>query len=191
MVSRKATDGRSGSETKEAAGRSRRGRPSRRRVAADALDKLRDRMIAEDPEFRKAWEALEAKRKIVSVLLGLRARANLTQKELAERAGWKPSFVSRLESFPHEGEKLYMPDLLTLQRYAEVCGSDLNLVFAEPAGRGSSIHISGAVGMGDSLRLDRAMAAFANSVVGITGRTVRFIRKSKAEASTSETSAES
>ena len=69
---------------------------------------LRQELEERDPAFKKAWEALEAKRRIVSVLLRLRSRANLTQKELAEKAGWKPSFVSRLESFPREGEKLYM-----------------------------------------------------------------------------------
>lgn len=186
MVSRKATggpNGKTGPKTKTEPRGTRVGRPLRRRVASDALEQLRDKRIAEDPDLRKAWEALEAKRKIVRVLRDLRARANLTQKDVAERAEWPPSFVSRLESFPREGEKLYMPDVMTIQRYAEVCGSDLNLIFAEPAGRGSGIHISGAVGLGDNLRLDRAMAAFANTVVGVTDKTVRFIRKAKASAS--------
>ena len=46
-----------------------------------------------DPVFRQAWQALEPKRRIVAALLRLRSEANLTQKELAARAGWSPAPV--------------------------------------------------------------------------------------------------
>src|SRR3546814_13397960 len=57
------------------------------------LDDLTQEMIAEDAGFKQAWDALEAKRKIVASLLRLRAKADFTPKELAERAGGHPSFV--------------------------------------------------------------------------------------------------
>src|SRR3546814_21105275 len=69
------------------------------------LDDLTQEMIAADAGFKQAWDALEAKRKIVASLLRLRAKADFTQKELAERAGWQQSFVCRRESFPREGER--------------------------------------------------------------------------------------
>lgn len=148
-------------------------------VPRDAFDRRRDEKIAESPEFARAWNALEGKRQIVTVLLRLRARANLTQKELAEKAGWPPSFVSRLESFPRDGEKLYMPDIATISRYVEVCGSSLGLVFAEPAGRGAGLHISEAVGLGENSRFRRDIAVLSDSDVNIKDRLVQSVAKSQ------------
>jgi HTH-type transcriptional regulator / antitoxin HipB len=153
------------------------GKRIKRAVPRDAFDKLIKKEIEDDPAFAKAWDNLEAKRRIVSALLRLRARANLTQKELAEKAGWKPSFVSRLESFPKEGEKLHMPDVTTLMRYAEVCGSSFGLLFGEPVGRGAGLHISEAVGLGDNTRFQRDIEAFSNTDVGIQDRTVCSVSK--------------
>ncbi|WP_193370369.1 helix-turn-helix domain-containing protein [Pelagibius marinus] len=120
-----------------------------------------------DPEFRKAWSTLEPKRCIVTALLRLRAQANLSQKELAERAGWHPAFVSRLESFPREGERLYMPDLATLETYARACGCELGLVFARPKGRGTRVEISATAVFGTHRGFRRALAGLTRAVVKI------------------------
>src|SRR3546814_18831987 len=93
-------------------------------------------MIAEEAGFKQSGDALAAKRKIVASLVRLGAKADFTQKELAERAGWHPSFVCRLESFPREGEQLYMPDLQSLMIYAQVFGSNLAMMFGEAAAGG-------------------------------------------------------
>src|SRR3546814_8490306 len=96
-----------------------------------------------------------AKRKIVASLLRLRAKADFTQKELAERAGWHPSFVCRLESFPREGEQLYMPDLQTLMVYAQVCGSNLAMMFGEAEAGG--LHITESVSLSRDARFAQAV----------------------------------
>jgi transcriptional regulator with XRE-family HTH domain len=141
------------------------------------LDSFREEMLRDDPKFKRAWEALEAKRKIVAILLRLRAKAKLTQKELAERAGWQASFVSRLESFPREGDKIYMPDLVTLMRYAEVCGSNLGMVFGEAKSRGSAVHFTDSLALGDDRRFNQAVEAFSNTDVGVKNKVVRSVAK--------------
>lgn len=125
------------------------------------LDDLTEDMIAADGGFREAWDALEAKRRIVAGLLRLRARANVTQKELAERAGWHPSFVCRLESFPREGEQLYMPDVQTLMIYAQACGSNLAMMFGEAEAGG--LHITESVSLGSDDRFAQAVGALADT----------------------------
>ena len=118
-----------------------------------------------DPAFRAAWAALEAKRRIVTALLRMRALANLSQKELAERAGWNPAFVSRLESFPRAGERLYMPDLATLESYASACGCQIGLVFGQPRGRGARMAVAATAAFGDDRRFRRALAALADCTI--------------------------
>ena len=135
-----------------------------------SFDDLRDELLAKDPELKKAWDALETKRRLVTSLLRLRRKANLTQRELAERAGWQPPFVSRLESFPRAGEQLFMPDMETLNRYAEACGSHLGLVFAEPKSRGNSLHVSASLGLGVSARFMDVMEDFSGADVGVKRR---------------------
>jgi transcriptional regulator with XRE-family HTH domain len=135
-----------------------------------SLDDLREELLAKDPKLKEAWDALETKRRLVTSLLRLRRKANLTQRELAERAGWQPSFVSRLESFPRTGEQLFMPDVETLNRYAEACGSHLGLVFAEPKSRGNNLHVSASLGFGVSARFMDVMEVFSGADVGVKRR---------------------
>src|SRR5512138_2254366 len=118
-----------------------------------------------NPAFRAAWDALEPKRRLVPALLRLRAQANLTQKELAAKAGWHPAFVSRLESFPGAGEKVAMPDLATLETYARACGCELGLVFARPKRRGAGFAIAATAAFGDHPGFRRALGALTRTVV--------------------------
>jgi transcriptional regulator with XRE-family HTH domain len=137
-------------------------RPKKNTFATLLEDQLRD------PAFRVAWETLEPKRRVVAALLRLRAEANLSQKALAEKAGWHPAFVSRLEAFPIEGEKLYMPDLATLETYAAACGYQLGLVFARPSGRGARIEVAATAAFGDHRGFRRTLAALTRAVVKVT-----------------------
>ena len=68
---------------------------------------------------------------VAHTLQRMRAEANLTQRELAERAGMSQPEVSRLES----AGGARAPELMTLARFAEVCGYELKLV-AELKGGG-------------------------------------------------------
>ncbi|HEY9549496.1 MAG TPA: helix-turn-helix transcriptional regulator [Kiloniellaceae bacterium] len=142
------------------------------------LDDLTQEMIAADAGFKQAWDALEAKRKIVASLLRLRAKADFTQKELAERAGWHPSFVCRLESFPREGEQLYMPDLQTLMVYAQVCGSNLAMMFGEAEAGG--LHITESVSLSSDARFAQAVGALADTSFDIDEEQVLSVEHSTA-----------
>lgn len=52
----------------------------------------------EDEEFRRAYEELEEDFTIAREVIELRRSKNLTQKELAERAGTSQPAIARLES---------------------------------------------------------------------------------------------
>ena len=83
-----------------------------------------DRMMQE-PEFRAAYEALEAEFAALDVLLTARKEAGLTQAQVVERMGTTTSAVSRLES-SLAGEK-HSPSLATLRKYAAACGKTLRI----------------------------------------------------------------
>jgi ribosome-binding protein aMBF1 (putative translation factor) len=78
------------------------------------------RMLA-NPEVKREYDALEQEFAIASELIRARARAGLSQAELAERMGTSQSAIARLES----GQTL--PSTKTLIRFAEATGSKVEL----------------------------------------------------------------
>jgi ribosome-binding protein aMBF1 (putative translation factor) len=78
------------------------------------------RMLA-NPEVKREYDALEQEFAIASELIRARARAGLSQAELAERMGTSQSAIARLES----GRTL--PSAKTLIRFAEATGSKVEL----------------------------------------------------------------
>jgi DNA-binding XRE family transcriptional regulator len=80
------------------------------------LAELKARLL-EDPETRAQYEALEPEFAIAHELIAARARAGLSQAEVAERMGTSQSTVARLES----GRTL--PSIRTLNRYARATGA--------------------------------------------------------------------
>jgi len=84
------------------------------------LAELKPELLA-DPAVRAEYEALEEEFAIIRLLVGARARAGLSQAELARRMGTTQSAIARLE-----GGKVN-PSLATLRRYAEATGSRLDL----------------------------------------------------------------
>jgi transcriptional regulator with XRE-family HTH domain len=54
--------------------------------------------LADDPKAGQEVEAEIRKSQLVTALIGLRLRKGMSQKEVAERMGWDPSKVSRMES---------------------------------------------------------------------------------------------
>ena len=74
-----------------------------------------------DPAFRQAYEALEEEFELAAQVIEARARAGLTQAELAERMGTSQSAVARLES--GRGR----PSVATLEKLAEATGSKLRI----------------------------------------------------------------
>jgi len=74
-----------------------------------------------DPDVKREFDALEQEFAIASELIRARARAGLSQMELAERMGTSQSAIARLES----GQTL--PSTKTLLRFAEATKSKLEL----------------------------------------------------------------
>lgn len=80
------------------------------------LADLKARILA-NPEARAEYEAQAPEFDLARELIAARARAGLTQSELAERMHTTQSNIARLES----GRTL--PSMRTLARYAEATGS--------------------------------------------------------------------
>jgi len=72
--------------------------------------------------FDEAYDSLEDEYLLVRELLGARARAGLTQEEVAESMGTTKSAVSRLEA---AGK--HSPSVGTLKKYAHAVGCDVEI----------------------------------------------------------------
>jgi ribosome-binding protein aMBF1 (putative translation factor) len=82
-----------------------------------------DEHIAEsmkDPEFKKAWHALDPEFVLLESIIKAREKAGITQAELAKRIGTKQSVISRLE---HGG--FSKATLETLKKVADALGTKL------------------------------------------------------------------
>lgn len=92
---------------------------------------VRERIFQEVPQARELWDAAAAKRRISAMLARIRKEAGLTQKDVAERAGWDKGFVSRLE-----GAAGGVPDAETVARFAQACEATVGLVVGRQEGPG-------------------------------------------------------
>ncbi len=77
-----------------------------------------------DKAYRKEYEALEEEFALASAMIAARARAGLTQVQLAKRMKTTQSTIARLES----GRSV--PSGRTLQKLARATGSRLKIEFA-------------------------------------------------------------
>lgn len=80
------------------------------------LAELKARLL-QDPQTRAEYDAQDPEFALARELIAARARAGLSQTQVAERMGTSQSAVARLES----GRSL--PSLRTLERYASATGS--------------------------------------------------------------------
>ena len=76
-----------------------------------------------EPKYRKAYESLEEEFRLASALIEARARAGLTQEELAQRMKTKQAVIARLESGRTK------PSTRTLERIAKATGHRLRISF--------------------------------------------------------------
>ena len=81
------------------------------------------KMFESDPEYRKAWDALEDEFSIAEALIQARMRAKMTQAEVATAMGVSQPAIARIES----GKSI---SLKTLRRYAKATGSKLKIELA-------------------------------------------------------------
>ena len=93
----------------------------------DAL-RIIDGITGDDPELKAMIEEEIIHAQVARMIYEARARAGLTQQQLADRIGTKQSVIARLEDADYEGHSLTM-----LQRIAAALGQRLEIHLV-PAG---------------------------------------------------------
>ncbi len=78
----------------------------------------------ENPRFKKSFEEEREKLSIGEQLVRMRLAANMTQADVAKKAGTTASAISR-----YENAECDRYELRTLRKIAEACGGKLQLVF--------------------------------------------------------------
>ena len=96
------------------------------------MTKIRDlhKKWMKEPGYRKEYEALEEEFALMAEVAKARARAGLSQAELAKRMKTTQSTIARLES----GRGL--PSTRTLGRFAKATGHRLKISFEPVRGKG-------------------------------------------------------
>jgi len=82
-----------------------------------------------DPEYVKAYDALEDEFSLAAAIIEARAHAGLTQEQLAERMHTTQAVIARLESGRAK------PSTRTLERLAEATGMRLRIAFEPVSAR--------------------------------------------------------
>jgi ribosome-binding protein aMBF1 (putative translation factor) len=95
------------------------------------MTKIKDLHAAwmKDNEYRQEYEALEEEFALAHALIEARAKAGLTQEELAQRMDTSQSAIARLEAGRSK------PSARTLERFAKATGTSLRISF-EPVRQG-------------------------------------------------------
>jgi ribosome-binding protein aMBF1 (putative translation factor) len=91
-----------------------------------SVDDLHKKWLKERPGYSKAYAELEDEFQLAHELIGARARAGLTQEQLATRMKTTRTVISRLESGRMNASTR------TLERYARATGHKLKIIL-EPA----------------------------------------------------------
>ncbi|MBU6299835.1 MAG: helix-turn-helix transcriptional regulator [Alphaproteobacteria bacterium] len=78
------------------------------------------RKMLKNPAFKKEYDALEEEFALVNELIGARARAKLSQEEVARRMGTSQSAVARMEGG-------HTPSLTSLKKYARATGHKVKI----------------------------------------------------------------
>jgi len=87
-----------------------------------SADELHTKWMKE-PKYRKVYDDLEEEFRLASALIEARARAGLTQEELAVRMKTKQAVIARLE------RGRVKPSTRTLERIAKATGHRLRISF--------------------------------------------------------------
>jgi len=92
-------------------------------MATIPFAQVRERLMA-DPEFKKEYDALEDEFALVASMIDARARAGMSQADVAAAMGVSQPRVARIES----GKNV---SIETLKRYAKATGSKLKIEMVE------------------------------------------------------------
>ena len=87
-------------------------------------ERLKERAL-ENTEVRAEYEALAPEFDLLRSMLRARQQSGLSQAQVAERMGTRPSAVTRLEGSLSRGT--HSPSLNTLRKYAEAVGAHLEV----------------------------------------------------------------
>lgn len=85
---------------------------------------LKAKVLA-NPETRAAYRSMETEFELLRQMLKARAKAGLSQAQVAQKMGTKAPAVTRLESALTSGS--HSPSLATIQRYARAVGCELQV----------------------------------------------------------------
>jgi len=96
----------------------------RRKFRSNALRYAHDRYVGEDPERIESFEDELLNTRIASQIYDLRTKAELSQRQLAERVGTTASVICRLEDADYDGHSLSM-----LRRIAEAMDKQIEIHF--------------------------------------------------------------
>ena len=96
----------------------------RRKFRSKALNYAYDRYVGEDSERIESFEDELLNARIASQIYDLRTKAELSQRQLAERVGTTASVICRLEDADYDGHSLSM-----LRRIAEALDKQIEIRF--------------------------------------------------------------
>ena len=85
---------------------------------------LKAKVLA-NPETLEAYRGMETEYELLRQMLKARAKAGLSQSQVASKMGTKAPAVTRLESALTSGS--HSPTLATIQRYARAVGCELKV----------------------------------------------------------------
>jgi len=77
--------------------------------------------LLKNPQIKKAYKELGPEFEVVTLLLEMRLKKHITQREVAKRAGTKQSAISRFES------GTYNPSLSFLYKVADALNAELKV----------------------------------------------------------------
>lgn len=81
--------------------------------------------VLSNPETLAAYRGMETEFELLRQMLKARAKAGLSQAQVAQKMGTKAPAVTRLESALTSGS--HSPSLATIQRYARAVGCELQI----------------------------------------------------------------
>ena len=88
---------------------------------------LHRKWMKSDPQYARDYAALEGEFTLASAMIAARARAGLTQQQLAKRMRTTQAVIARLE-----GGRV-KPSTRTLERFAAATGTRLRIIFEPKA----------------------------------------------------------
>ena len=98
--------------------------PQKRNFSSSTVQFLYDRYVGEDPKRVEEYEQEVLNAEIARKIYDLRAKAGLSQRELAKKAGTSASVIARLEDAGYDGHTM-----LILKRIAEALDKRLEIRF--------------------------------------------------------------